>query len=106
MADTRQILGDLKKRLDATYSKSLKDVVLFGSRTGNRASEYSDYDILILLDMDYNRKDENQIFDICYDVDLEYNIIIDVHVLSMKELETKRGKQPIFMNALKNGIYA
>jgi len=55
---------------------------------------------------DYNKSDEDKILDICYDIDLKYDILIDVHLLSTNELETKRGKQPVFVNALKYGIYA
>ena len=106
MIDKRVILTDLKCKLEAQYADSVKNVVLFGSQANNLANEYSDYDILILLNHDYNRNDENRILDICYDIDLKYNIIIDAHVLSTKELDSKRGKQPIFLNALKNGIYA
>lgn len=106
MIDKKTILNDLKNRLQAYYSDSVKNVVLFGSQATDNSDEYSDYDILILLSTDYNKKDENKILDICYDIDLKYNIIIDVHLLSTKELTSKRGKQPIFVNALKNGIYA
>jgi predicted nucleotidyltransferase len=106
MTDTIIILSDLKRRLESAYSGSLKNVVLFGSQANNKASEYSDYDVLILLNRDYSRIDENRILDICYDIDLEYDILIDAHLLSIKELESKRGRQPIFTNALKNGIYA
>lgn len=106
MADKGIILSTLKKKLEEVYSNSLNNVVLFGSQATNKATEYSDYDILILLNQDYGRNDENWILDICYDVDLEYNILIDAHVLSIAELQSKRGKQPIFVNALKNGIYA
>lgn len=106
MVDKRVILADLKRNLLEQYSGSVKNVVLFGSQANNRANDYSDYDILVLLDQDYNKNDENKILDICYDIDLKYDIIIDVHLLSTKELDAKRGKQPIFVNALKNGIYA
>lgn len=106
MIDKRIILTDLKRMLEEQYADSVKNVVLFGSQANNQANEYSDYDVLILLNQDYNKNDENRILDICYDIDLKYNIIIDAHVLSIKELESKRGKQPIFVNALKNGIYA
>ena len=106
MIDKRVILVDLKRKLEEYYSDSVKNVVLFGSQANNRANEYSDYDVLILLGQDYTKNDENRILDICYDIDLKYNIIIDAHLLSTKELDTKRGKQPIFINALKNGIYA
>lgn len=85
---------------------SINNIVLFGSQANNNAGEFSDYDILIILNNDYTQQDEDRILDICYDVYLIYNIIIDPHLLSIKELDAKRGKQPIFMNALKNGIYA
>lgn len=106
MTDKRIILIDLKRKLEEQYSDSVKNVVLFGSQANNNANEYSDYDVLILLNQDYNKNDENKILDICYEIDLKYDIVIDAHLLSTKELETKRGKQPIFVNALKNGIYA
>jgi uncharacterized protein len=106
MSDNRVILNSLKKKLEEAYSSSLANVVLFGSQTNNQAGVYSDFDILILLNMDYSKNDENRILDICYDVDLEYDILIDAHVLSSNELKSKRGRQPIFVNALKNGIYA
>ena len=106
MIDNRLILIDLKRKLQEQYSDSVMSVVLFGSQASNKSTEFSDYDILILLNKDYNRSDENRILDICYDIDLKHNIIIDAHILSLKELETKRGRQPIFVNALKNGIYA
>lgn len=106
MIDKRLILVDLKSRLEEQYSDSVKNVILFGSRANNSANEFSDYDILILINKDYNKEDENKILDICYDIDLKYNILIDAHLLSIKELETKRGKQPIFVKALKDGIYA
>jgi predicted nucleotidyltransferase len=106
MIDKRVILFDLKRKLEEQYSGSIKNVILFGSQACNMANEYSDYDVLILLNQDYDRNDENRILDICYDIDLKYNILIDAHLISTKELETKRGKQPIYINALKNGIYA
>lgn len=106
MMDKRIILVDLKQKLQEHYSDSIKNVVLFGSQANNKANEYSDYDVLILLNKNYNKNDENKILDICYDIDLKYDIIIDAHLLSTQELETRRGKQPIFVNALKNGIYA
>lgn len=106
MIDNRLILTDLKRKLEEQYSDSIKNIVLFGSQLNDKSTEFSDYDILILLSQDYSRVDENKILDICYDIDLKYNIIIDAHLLSTKELASKRGRQPIFVNALKNGIYA
>ncbi|HAH22997.1 MAG TPA: hypothetical protein DCL77_04415 [Prolixibacteraceae bacterium] len=106
MADKNEILIDLKSRLQDQYSASINNIVLFGSQANNNATEFSDFDILILLNHDYTKQDEDQILDICYEIDLKYNILIDAHLLSIKELNSKRGRQPIFVNALKNGVYA
>ena len=100
------ILRDLKDNLIKKFQHSVKNVILFGSNAKGTANENSDFDVLILLDKDYSGRDENNILDICYKIDLKYNIIIDAHLLSLKELSTIRGKQPIFTNAINSGIYA
>jgi hypothetical protein len=50
--------------------------------------------------------DENRVLDTCFNIDLNYNILIDAHLLSVNELKSGRGIQPVFANALKYGIYA
>ena len=106
MLDKNVILLDLKTRLQDQHSASINNIVLFGSQANNNANEFSDFDILIIFNNDYTKQDEDRILDICFEIDLKYNILIDVHLLSIKELDSKRGKQPIFVNALKNGVYA
>ncbi len=106
MIDKQEILTELKKHLKENFGDSVKEVILFGSHARGYSDDYSDYDILIILDRDYTGKDENKILDLCYDIDLKYDIILDVHILSKNELNTMRGKQPVFINALKSGIYA
>lgn len=106
MPDKLEILTNLKIKLKNRFGDKIKDVILFGSQTSDRANEYSDYDILIILNSEYDTKFEDQIIDICYDIDLKYNILTDTHILSKNELNTLRGRQPVFTNAIKNGIYA
>lgn len=100
----RTILANLKQDLMTNFD--LNSLVLFGSQTTESSNENSDFDILIILNNHKSNQDENQIMDICYNIDLKYNIMIDSHVLTTSELSTLRGRQPIFVNALKNGIYA
>lgn len=106
MINNRIILTQLKKHLQQNFGKSVKDVILFGSRARGDSKLYSDYDILIILNEDYTGKDENKLLDLCYDIDLKYNILLDVHVLSSRELDSARGKQPLYMKALNTGQYA
>lgn len=106
MTDKLTIIRDLKNHLQNGFHNSVKDIVLFGSQANGNYSEDSDYDILIVLNKDYGARDENTLYDLCYDIDLKYNIIIDAHFISLRELNTLKGKQPIFTTALKTGIYA
>jgi len=106
MTDKLIILRDLKAHLRNGYNDSVKDIILFGSQATGKSNEDSDYDILIVLDKKYDTRDENRIYDLCYDINLKYNIIIDAHLITISELNTLRGKQPIFTTALKTGIYA
>ena len=106
MIANQELLIQLKKHLQKNYGNSVRDVILFGSRTSSNSTDYSDYDVLIILNNDYSGKDENKILDLCYDIDLKYNILLDVHLMSARELNSARGKQPIFIKALNTGIFA
>ena len=102
----KAVLNDLSALLKSRFADNLKDVVLFGSQADRKAHQDSDYDFLIILKQKADWKTEREISDLCYEIDLKYNIITDTHILSESEFTTLRGKQPIFVNALSNGIHA
>lgn len=106
MADRLTIIRDLKGYLQKGFNNSVKDIILFGSQAKGISNDNSDYDVLIVLEKEYGARDEDKIYDLCYDIDLKYDIIIDAHLISLHELKTIRGKQPIIINAIKTGIYA
>ena len=104
--NNRVVLNDLNDLLKARFADNLKEVVLFGSQADGKAHQDSDYDFLIILKQKADWKMECEISDLCYEIDLKYNIITDTHILSESEFATLRGKQPIFVNALSNGLHA
>jgi len=104
--DKKKILEDLNFLLKSRFADDLKDIVLFGSQIYGRSHNDSDFDILIILTKKAEWKIEREISDLCYEVDLKYNIITDTHVIGEPELNTLRGKQPIFVNAIAKGLYA
>jgi len=104
--DKKKILEDLNFLLKSRFADDLKDIVLFGSQINGRSHNDSDFDILIILTKKADWKIEREISDLCYEVDLKYNIITDTHVIGEPELNTLRGKQPLFVNAIAKGLYA
>ncbi len=101
------IIKDLKQKLVEQLGETIKDVVLFGSQASGKSTENSDYDILIILKQNYDWKFRDRIYDVTYDISITYDIMFDVHLLSETEIKNSiRAKQPIFQNAITNGIYA
>ena len=104
--DKKLVLNDLSNLLRDRFGDDLRDVVLFGSQANGTAHKDSDYDFLIVLKEKVDWKIEREISDLCYEIDLKYDILTDIHILSVGELATIRGRQPIFVNALANGLHA
>lgn len=106
MVNEKTLLSDLKNHLLKSYGESIQEVILFGSQAWGGANDYSDYDVLIILDGDYSWKEENLILDLCYEIGLKFDILLDVHLISKYETDSLRGKQSVFSKAIKSGIYA
>lgn len=106
MPTPKHIVYLLKRYLRMQLGQTVKDVILFGSQQKGNSKQHSDYDVLIILDTHANNLDETKILDLCYDVDLKYSIILDVHILTTNEINTLRGKQPVYQKAIQSGYYA
>ncbi|OFX36966.1 MAG: hypothetical protein A2X08_16910 [Bacteroidetes bacterium GWA2_32_17] len=104
MSKKNIILQDLKNQLSNYFGNDLINIYLFGSQAKNTETDDSDYDILILMKSKKDWKTKDKVIDICYDIDLKHDILIDPHILAEEELTSIRGKQPIFINAMLNGI--
>lgn len=101
------LITTLKQMLLREFGDKIRDVILFGSQAKGTATELSDYDILIILNEPYNWKLRDRITDVMYDMELKHDILFDKHLLSVNEIKNSlRGAEPIYKNAIKNGIYA
>jgi len=101
------LAAEIKRHLNDHLNNIVSDVIIFGSQAWGKAGKDSDYDAIIVLTMNYNRKIQKQINDLCYDLDLKYDIFLDTQIISEQELKDGiRGKHPIFKTAIKEGIHA
>ncbi len=106
MSDKLKILKELKSHLLLNIGSEIDSVILFGSQVDDTSDINSDFDILILLNSKIDWKLKRKISDYCFEIELTYDILIDSHIISKDELNSIRGKQPIFQNAIESGIYA
>ncbi|MGV8138525.1 MAG: nucleotidyltransferase domain-containing protein [Mangrovibacterium sp.] len=105
--EIRSLAKEIKQHLNKNLDNIVSDVVIFGSQVKGKATQDSDYDVLIVLRNNYDRKTKKLISDLCYDFDLKYDIFLDTQIISEDELKNEiRGKHPVFQIALKEGLHA
>jgi uncharacterized protein len=98
---------EIKGTLIGKLGDIIHDVVIFGSRINQKARPDSDYDVLIILKGEDNRKIRRTISDQCYDLELKYNIFLDTQIITLDEIDHGiRGKHPVIIDAIKEGIHA
>lgn len=107
MIDKTKLLKELKALLLENFADDIKDVILFGSRVTGEAQEDSDYDVLIILNYDYDWQYRSRISTVIYDMELEHNVFIDAKVISVHESRNSlKGKHPLYSDAIEIGVYA
>ncbi|MBW8048759.1 MAG: nucleotidyltransferase domain-containing protein [Cytophagales bacterium] len=102
--DKIEIIKELKELLIKYFPGEIAQVILFGSQVNGDAREYSDYDVLIVVNRNYDWRYERKILRVVYKNDLKYHILTDFTLISNKELNTLKGKQPVVLEAFENGI--
>jgi len=106
-SNSNQIINEIKNVLTTEYGELIQSIVLFGSRAKGNATQDSDYDLLVILNRDIDWKFEKQLSKTFYRIELEKDIFTDPHYISVNQLSNSIvGKDPLFTNAIKYGIYA
>ena len=106
MKDKKEILQEIKELLVAHFGRDIKDVILFGSRATGKAHKNSDYDVLIVLNRNYDWRYKREVVSVLYEIELEYDIFIDIKVISVNELNNSiKGLHPLYHDAIREGIH-
>ncbi len=101
-----QLTRTLKMVLQRHFGDNIQDVILFGSRAKGTPTEYSDYDVLILLKNDYDKEFRKKMSGIVHKMEIRNDVIFDEHLLSRNEIKnTIKGAEPVYVSAIKKGIY-
>lgn len=100
------IIKELKSLLITNLGTNVNEVILFGSQINDRSKPDSDLDVLIILKNDFNYQYKRKIRDLCFEISLKYDVIIDSKIISQKDLNSPKGKHPLYQDAINQGIYA
>ncbi|MEW6039943.1 MAG: nucleotidyltransferase domain-containing protein [Elusimicrobiota bacterium] len=93
----------LKKEVLKEFSKA--EFVLYGSKVRGNDEEFSDIDVLVLLEEEVTTKIEEKIFSIGYDIGLKHNVVFGIVVESKQFWCSPIAKaMPFHWNVSKEGI--
>lgn len=74
----RQAIDKFKDAISLKFPEA--KFILFGSKARGQDSEFSDIDILILLNREITTRIEEEIFGIGFDTGLQYNVVFGIIV--------------------------
>ena len=102
MKNKDYILNLIKASVNATDPDAI--VILYGSYARNDYKEYSDLDLLVLLDKEkITRADEKRIKYPLYDIEFETGTIRSLLIFSKHDWETRHRITPFYENVVKEG---
>lgn len=100
----KEILKQIKKRLQDAYGDRLQGVLLYGSEARGDAEPDSDIDLLVLLNGPLKLwNDIRTNVDALYDLQLE--VIRPIHALPVDIRAFRAGEYSIYQNAKAEGIF-
>jgi uncharacterized protein len=103
MTKSEQILYRVKELISSKAPRA--DVFLFGSRARKDYNSDSDWDFLVLMDMDtISLSDEQALRHPLYDIELDTGEVLSFLIYSKNEWNTKLKATPLYKNIKKEGI--
>ena len=106
-SDTLRIICEKSsEKLREIFGEKLIDVILFGSYARGDYNEYSDIDVMALVDMDklelgkYRRK----VTSFMSDIDLKYDVLLSIKLQDKLTFDKWHYNLPLFLNVKKEGV--
>jgi len=105
MANIKEIISELRGRLEKLYGERLTHVILFGSHARGDAQPDSDIDVLVVLRGEVNAGEEiSRTGEIVSGLSLENDVVISC--IFMDEYRYIHRNGPLLRNVRKEGIAA
>jgi len=106
LKEIKGLLTEIVEKYRELIGDRLVEVVLFGSYAKGRQEQYSDIDIMALVnDSDEKiREYDRNLEEVNYEITMKYEVLVSCVVISSIRFEEYRGLLPFFINVEKEGI--
>ena len=100
------VTSELVKKSQNIYGNKLKTVILFGSVARGDNDEFSDIDVMLLVEMnDHELKNHRrQLLDMVFELDMKYGVLLAVVDQSSEHFEKWESVVPFYQNVRREGV--
>ena len=89
-------MKDFLARVHSEYGEQTREAMLFGSKARRDSADYSDIDILLIVE-DETWRVKDDITNISADISLKYDVLLDVRVIGAARWQ--------YMSEIRAGLY-
>lgn len=106
MEKINQVLNQYTENIKLIYGEHLQKIILYGSYARGDATESSDVDIMILVDLDDMeiKSYSDQLSDMTYDINLDNDVMIMPIVKNEKHFNYWVVAYPFYNNVNREGV--
>lgn len=97
------LYNDFVEEVKGIYKDNLSAIILFGSMARGTATDESDLDIAILVNID-DKEMYEQLLDAVVKLDLENDVVIATTIIEKNQFDTWKDVLPFYKNINREGI--
>ncbi len=99
----KKALAELKHKITKEFPDAV--IIIYGSKARGDDDDFSDIDILLLLNRDIERELKETIYTITYDIELKYNIVFGTIIENKDFWQTPLARaMPFHCNVDREGV--
>lgn len=100
------IMNEIVHRLKQLFGQNLRQVILFGSYARGEQDDYSDMDIMVLVDIDDNalKKYNNAIAELVADISIKFRVLPSIIDKNYQHFQEWAPYLPFYHNVKTEGL--
>ena len=100
------ITSELVEKTKIIYGDKLKTVILFGSVARGDGDDFSDIDVMLLVEMDQQelKNHRRAMLDMVFELDMKYGVLLAVVDQSSEHFEKWESVVPFYQNVRREGV--
>ena len=100
----KNLIHEAEQKIKILFGKKLSKIILYGSYARGDHNNWSDIDIIALVDDDDLNRFDKQILRISVDLSIEYDVDLSIFIESESTFDENVDVIPLFKNINKEGI--